>query len=85
VHLPGHYLDHEPEVADLHVVTAYLHACETAQRSVATGIHTEGGFGFTLESDLHLYLCRAKTWPLVAGDPQRELVTIADLAFGPTT
>jgi alkylation response protein AidB-like acyl-CoA dehydrogenase len=76
------YLDHEPERAALHVATAYLHACETAQQAAATGIHTEGGFGFTLESDLHLYFRRAKTWPLVAGDPLRELAVIADLAFG---
>ncbi len=79
------YLDHEPAAADLHVAVAYLHACETAQVAAARGIHTQGGFGFTLESDLHHYFRRAKTWPLVAGDPRRELVAIADVAFGPTT
>jgi alkylation response protein AidB-like acyl-CoA dehydrogenase len=79
------FLDHEPVAADLPVAIAYLYACETAQRATAQGIHTQGGFGFTLESVLHLYFRRAKTWPLVAGDPRRELADIADLAFGPTT
>jgi alkylation response protein AidB-like acyl-CoA dehydrogenase len=79
------YLDHEPDAADLHVAVAFLHACETAQLATARGIHTQGGFGFTLESDLHLYFRRAKSWPLVAGDPRRALVDIADLAFGHTS
>ena len=78
------YLDNEPGAADLHVAVAYLRACQTAELATARGIHTQGGFGFTLESDLHLYFRRAKTWPLVAGDPRRELVEIADIAFGPT-
>jgi alkylation response protein AidB-like acyl-CoA dehydrogenase len=77
------YLEHEPDGAALHVATAWLHAVETANRAPSTGIHTQGGFGFTLESDLHLYFRRAKTWALLAGDPQAELAAIADLAFGP--
>lgn len=77
------YLDHDPDAAGLQLATAWLHAVETANRASSIGIHTQGGFGFTLESDLHLYFRRAKTWALVAGDPQAELVTIADLAFGP--
>jgi alkylation response protein AidB-like acyl-CoA dehydrogenase len=78
------YLDHEPDAAHLDVVTAFVHACQTAEQACARAIHTQGGFGFTLESDLHLHFRRAKTWPLVGGDPRRELATIADLAFGPT-
>jgi alkylation response protein AidB-like acyl-CoA dehydrogenase len=77
------FLDHEPESAAVEVALAYLHATETANRAASVGIHTQGGFGFTLESDLHLFFRRAKSWPLVAGDPQAELLTIADLAFGP--
>jgi alkylation response protein AidB-like acyl-CoA dehydrogenase len=77
------YLDHEPDLAPMHVLIAFLRACETANFAPSQGIHTQGGFGFTLESDLHLYFRRAKAWPLVAGDPNAELTTIADLAFGP--
>jgi alkylation response protein AidB-like acyl-CoA dehydrogenase len=77
------YLDHEPDLAALHVMIAYLRACETANFAPTQGIHTQGGFGFTLESDLHLYFRRAKAWPLVAGDPTAELTSIADLVLGP--
>jgi alkylation response protein AidB-like acyl-CoA dehydrogenase len=76
------YLDHEPDLATLPVLTAYVHACETATFAASQGIHTQGGFGFTLESELHLYFRRAKSWCLVAGDPRAELAAIADLALG---
>ncbi len=79
------YLEHEPDGAGVHVATAWLHATATANRAASIGIHTQGGFGFTLESDLHLYFRRAKTWALVAGDPSADLAVLADLAFGPVT
>jgi hypothetical protein len=61
---------------------AYRYACETGNRVPTFGIHLQGGFGFTLESDMQLYFRRAKGWALVAGDPDAELVTLADLLFG---
>jgi alkylation response protein AidB-like acyl-CoA dehydrogenase len=76
------YLDHEPDLAAFPVLAAYVHACETAAFAAAQGIHTQGGFGFTLESDMHLYFRRAKSWSLVAGDPRSELAAIADISFG---
>lgn len=79
------FLDHEPDLAAFPVLAAYLHACETATFAASQGIHTQGGFGFTLESDLHLYFRRAKSWCLVAGDPRAELAAVADAAFGKTT
>jgi alkylation response protein AidB-like acyl-CoA dehydrogenase len=78
------YVDHEPESSQAHVAIAYFRACEVANLSPSQGIHTQGGFGFTLESDLHLYFRRAKSWSLVAGDPRADLAHIADLAFGPS-
>lgn len=77
------YLEHEPDAAEVHVTFAWLHTTETANRAASVGIHTQGGFGFTLESDLHLFFRRAKTWALVAGDPRDDLAVLADLAFGP--
>jgi alkylation response protein AidB-like acyl-CoA dehydrogenase len=76
------YGDHEPSSAGLHASIAFLRACETANFAASQGIHTQGGFGFTLESDLHLYFRRAKSWSLVAGDPRAELARIADSSFG---
>ena len=47
--------------------------CETATRAVAQALHTFGGYGLTIEYDIHLYNLRAKAWPLVLGDPLRLL------------
>jgi len=45
-------------------------ACVTAERAVAQALHTFGGYGLTLEYDIHLFNLRAKAWPLVLGDPE---------------
>jgi alkylation response protein AidB-like acyl-CoA dehydrogenase len=81
VHRAAWFLDHEPGRARVEVAAAYLHACETGNRAPSVGIHTQGGFGFTLESDLHLYFRRAKSWALVHGDPQAELLAVAAERF----
>jgi len=52
-------------------------ACMTAEKVVAQSLHTFGGYGLTLEYDIHLYNLRAKAWPLIAGDPQRFLTEAA--------
>jgi alkylation response protein AidB-like acyl-CoA dehydrogenase len=75
--------DHEPERAPVEMEMAYLHACRTADRATKVGIHTQGGFGFTLESDMQLYFRRAKSAALLAGDPRARLAAIADLLYGP--
>jgi hypothetical protein len=62
---------------------AYLAAVETGIFAPTVGTHVQGGFGFTLESDMHLFFRRAKGWTLVAGDPRRELDAIADATLGP--
>ena len=54
-----------------------------ANRAASTGIHVQGGFGFTLESDMQLYFRRAKGWTLVTGDPQDDLRALGDLLYGP--
>ncbi|MEW9854345.1 acyl-CoA dehydrogenase [Novosphingobium sp. M1R2S20] len=52
---------------------AYWYACDAAARSVAQGLHTFGGYGLSVEYDIHLFNLRAKAWPLVMGDPQLVL------------
>jgi 3-oxochol-4-en-24-oyl-CoA dehydrogenase len=42
---------------------------QTAGRAVAQALHTFGGYGLTMEYDIHLYNLRAKAWPLTFGDP----------------
>lgn len=46
----------------------------TATRCVAHALHTFGGYGLSNEYDLQLYHRRAKSWALVLGDPELELL-----------
>jgi alkylation response protein AidB-like acyl-CoA dehydrogenase len=48
-------------------------SCDSATQSVAQSLHTFGGYGLTLEYDIHLFNVRAKGWPLVLGDHNKLL------------
>jgi alkylation response protein AidB-like acyl-CoA dehydrogenase len=81
-HKAAWFLDHEPDAVGPLVSMAFVHAAESAERAGSIGVHTQGGFGYTLESDVQLYFRRAKGWALVAGDRRQELRRAADLMFG---
>jgi alkylation response protein AidB-like acyl-CoA dehydrogenase len=72
--------DAAPDAAEA-VSTAAWWACMGAERAVAQALHTFGGYGLTLEYDIHLYNLRAKAWPLVWGDPQRLLEEAASRRY----
>ncbi len=55
------------------ISTSLWWASTTAEKAVAQALHTFGGYGLTLEYDIHLHNLRAKAWPLVLGDPNRLL------------
>jgi alkylation response protein AidB-like acyl-CoA dehydrogenase len=65
--------DGHPEAAAT-VSMLFWWCLRTATSCVAHAIHTFGGYGLSVEYDIQLYHRRAKTWPLVLGDPQQELV-----------
>jgi alkylation response protein AidB-like acyl-CoA dehydrogenase len=77
------YADNEPAEARALVPMAYLAAAETGTQGPTVGVHVQGGLGFTVESEMHLFFRRAKGWTLVAGDPATELDAIAELTLGP--
>jgi alkylation response protein AidB-like acyl-CoA dehydrogenase len=62
---------------------AFLFAARTARDTSAAALHVHGGYGFTLEYDVQLYLRRAKAWPLALGDPRVGTRQLADALFGP--
>ncbi len=64
--------DGAPDAGAAISVAAWWNA-EAAARAVAQALHTFGGYGLTTEYDIFLYNLRAKSWPLVLGDPQRLL------------
>ncbi len=79
------YLEHEPLQARAEVLMAYVYAGEVANRAATVGIHTLGGVGFTLESDMQLYFRRARGWSLVAGDPVADLQQLGDHLYAAAT
>jgi alkylation response protein AidB-like acyl-CoA dehydrogenase len=72
----------EPARAPALASLAFAFAAETASRTAAFGLHTHGGYGFTLEYDIQLYLRRAKGWALIWSDPRAELQRAADHLWG---
>ncbi|MBV8950693.1 MAG: acyl-CoA/acyl-ACP dehydrogenase, partial [Actinobacteria bacterium] len=60
---------------------AFLFAARTAAAATAWSLHFHGGYGFMLEYDVQLYFRRAKGWPLLFGDPDRELAVLAERLY----
>lgn len=75
------FCDHEPHAVGALAVSALLAAGRAAEAAGAAAIHTQGGFGFTLESDAQLFYRRAKGWALVAGDRRALLRQVAELTW----
>jgi alkylation response protein AidB-like acyl-CoA dehydrogenase len=77
------YADHEPDRERQLIPMAFTYACHAAIRAATVGVHTQGGLGFTSESDMQLFFRRAKGWANIAGDPNAQLGVIADALYGP--
>lgn len=77
--------DQNPSLHRELIPMAYHFAEHTAVHATTVGVHTLGGVGFTVESDVQLYFRRAKGWSLVGGDPNACLDEAADALFGPRT
>jgi 3-oxochol-4-en-24-oyl-CoA dehydrogenase len=55
---------------------AFWWAARTASDSTNRALHTFGGYGLTLEYDIHLFHLRARAWPLMLGDPAAMLAEV---------
>jgi alkylation response protein AidB-like acyl-CoA dehydrogenase len=73
------FAEYEPSEAARLASMAWVYAAGVATEAVTTGLHAHGGIGFTMESDIQLFFRRAKGWATVAGDPQRDLQSLADV------
>lgn len=78
VHKAAWFLESEPQARPEILPMTYAYAAQCATRAAKVGLHVQGGFGFTLESDVTLYFRRAKGWSVLAGDPFSELLAIGD-------
>jgi alkylation response protein AidB-like acyl-CoA dehydrogenase len=71
-----------PDAASAAAVTK-AHVTDTYVRAVRTAIELHGGFGYTWECDLHVYLRRALLDRQYLGDPESLRAEVADAEFGP--
>jgi alkylation response protein AidB-like acyl-CoA dehydrogenase len=63
----------EPEKAGETIALAAWWAGNAAEQAVMHSLHTFGGYGLTLEYDIHLFNLRSRAWLLVMGDPEALL------------
>jgi alkylation response protein AidB-like acyl-CoA dehydrogenase len=68
--------------AGAEIALAYWWNADVAARAVQQSLQTFGGYGLTTEYDIHLYNLRAKAWPLVFGDPSRQLDAAGRRLYG---
>jgi alkylation response protein AidB-like acyl-CoA dehydrogenase len=61
---------------------ACLFAGEAAFKTAADSLQFHGGYGYTLEYDIQLYLRRAKAWTLLGGDPKQRYAELAHRIYG---
>lgn len=72
------YEEYEPDQEPALVSMAFLSASGAAVKATTVGVHVQGGFGFTSESDMTLHFRRAKGWALLAQRSSEELLDIAE-------
>jgi len=73
-----------PEAAAL-ISMAFAWSASAATRAVRRSLHTHGGYGLSLEYDVQIYYRRAKAVSLLAGDPNDELLRVADRLWNGAT
>ena len=78
------FADNEPAALGILAIGALMSAATAAEKAGAVAIHTQGGFGVTMESDAQLYYRRAKSWALTAADRHALLRDAADVIMYPT-
>jgi alkylation response protein AidB-like acyl-CoA dehydrogenase len=62
-------------------IMAFLFAGEVARFSTDRCVQYHGGYGVSEEYDAQMYYRRARAWPLVAGDPAKEMRLLGDLVL----
>ena len=77
-----HDLSEGSDEAATCISLALWHAADSAVRAASRSVQTFGGMGLSVESDIHLFVLRAKEWPLVLGDPQLLLEEAGRRRYG---
>jgi alkylation response protein AidB-like acyl-CoA dehydrogenase len=63
------------------LLLAFCVATETARAMTASAMQFHGGRGFCLDTETHLFHCRARGWPMVGGDLRRHWERAGAIVF----
>jgi alkylation response protein AidB-like acyl-CoA dehydrogenase len=74
-------LAREPDKAGEALAMAAWWAGNAAEQAVKHSLHTFGGYGLTIEYDIHLFNLRSRAWLLVSGDPETLLDEAAERRY----
>jgi alkylation response protein AidB-like acyl-CoA dehydrogenase len=74
--------DHDPGSFSALAAMAVAFAGETAEQAATESLHFHGGYGFTLEYDIQLYLRRIKALSQLAGGINAGLARVAEALWG---
>jgi alkylation response protein AidB-like acyl-CoA dehydrogenase len=74
--------DHDPGSFSALAAMAIAFASETAEQAATESLHFHGGYGFTLEYDIQLYLRRIKALSQLAGGVSAALARVAEALWG---
>jgi len=75
--------DHSFESFPALAAMALTFASETAEQTATESLHFHGGYGFTLEYDIQLYLRRIKALSQLGGGVNTGPARVADALWGP--
>lgn len=78
-------LDYDPEAAEVPVRMAKAMVSEVFPEAVRRGVQFHGGFGFTLDCDMHFYFKRAMWSRSMLGDATHHRRALARELFGRET
>ena len=73
--------EYDPDRVAVLADMAFLFCSDVAFRTARESLQFHGGYGYTLEYDIQLYLRRAKAWPLVLGPSRRLYESLAQRLF----
>ncbi|MBC2667719.1 acyl-CoA dehydrogenase [Novosphingobium piscinae] len=68
--------------AAVNVSLAIWAAADAAAKAASQAMQTFGGYGLTTEYDIYFYVLRARSWPLVWGEPARWLEEAGARRYG---
>jgi alkylation response protein AidB-like acyl-CoA dehydrogenase len=75
------FADEPARVKEL-AAMAFAFAYETARDATQRSLHTHGGYGFGMESDIQLYYRRVRGWAMVFGESAVAFDRVADARYG---